>query len=263
METSKNVQTHCANNTDFSLAELTRMTNLGEHGVAYRVGSARIYPEQNCILISDTDIRHLRPKTFAVLNYLCEQRGRLVSKDELIKAVWQDVCVTDDSLVQCIVEIRRALGSTNGKYLRTVTRLGYLIHAETLASEFNSATDNIKVLVGPFRLLTQSDQQLFANGLGDSITMQLLQASELRLQVLASQDEATADFHLQGSLQTQESRTRATMQLIDLSTQQYVWAEVYEHQETDLFALQDQLSGTIAKDVITRLMNGGGKSGSS
>ncbi len=248
--------TPCATHTEINLAELTLVTNHDDYGVAYRVGSARIYPEQNCILVSDTDIRHLRPKTFAVLIYLCEQRGRLVSKDELIKAVWQDICVTDDSLVQCIVEIRRALGNTNGKYLRTVTRLGYLIHAETLESEFNSTSDHIAVVVGPFRLLTQSDQPQFAHGLGDSITMQLLQTAELSLQVLATQDESTADYHLQGSLQTQQNRTRATMQLIDLSSQQYVWAEVYEHLETDLFALQDELSRSIATDVIAHLQAG-------
>ncbi len=256
MESSANsYANHCA--PDVELAELTLMTNQRDLGVAYRIGSARIYPEQNCILVSDTDIRHLRPKTFAVLNYLCEQRGRLVSKDELIKAVWQDVCVTDDSLVQCIVEIRRALGGSNGKYLRTVTRLGYLIHAETLENEPATQNDNITLVVGPFRLLTPIDQTQFAHGLGDSMTMELLQTTELNVQVLAAElpntKTTSADYHLSGSLQTHENTTRATMQLIEQTTQQYIWAAVYEEQQTDLFALQDKLSQTIASDVIAHL----------
>ena len=232
------------------------MTTRSEAGIAYQVGSAKVYPKQSCIVLGDSDIRHLRPKTFAVLIYLCEQRGRLVAKDELIKAVWRDVCVTDDSLVQCIVEIRRALGSSNGRYLRTVTRLGYLIHAEALKAQPATNREGISILVEPFRLLTPTDQSQFAHGLSDAITLQLLQSSAMHLQVLANTqhtDTGTADYHLSGSLQTQDARTRVAMQLINLSTQQFVWAEVYEQQQADMFTLQDQLGETIAADVIAYL----------
>jgi TolB-like protein len=58
---------------------------------------------------------------------------------------------------------------------------------------------------------------------------------------------------LSGSLQTQDARTRVAMQLINLSTQQFVWAEVYEQQQADMFTLQDQLGETIAADVIAYL----------
>lgn len=52
----------------------------------------------------------LRPKSYQVLCYLVEHAGRLVSKDELFDAVWGQTVVTEDSLTQCLVEIRRALG---------------------------------------------------------------------------------------------------------------------------------------------------------
>ena len=67
----------------------------------------------------------LRPQSFAVLRYLAENPGRLVTKDELISAVWPGLAVTDDSLVQCIHEIRRALGDGAHAVLRTVPRRGY------------------------------------------------------------------------------------------------------------------------------------------
>ena len=55
----------------------------------------------------------LRPKTFALLAYLAGRPGRLLTKDELIEAVWPDVTVTDDSLVQCVSEASgRASGMT-------------------------------------------------------------------------------------------------------------------------------------------------------
>jgi TolB-like protein/rhodanese-related sulfurtransferase/Flp pilus assembly protein TadD len=67
----------------------------------------------------------LRPQTFAVLRHLATNPGRLVSKDELMAAVWPGLAVTDDSLVQCIHEIRRALRDERHVVLRTVPRRGY------------------------------------------------------------------------------------------------------------------------------------------
>ena len=67
----------------------------------------------------------LRPQCFAVLRYLVENADRLVTKDALMAAVWPDTAVTDDSLVQCIHEIRRALGDDDHAVLKTVPKRGY------------------------------------------------------------------------------------------------------------------------------------------
>lgn len=75
----------------------------------------------------------LRPKAFAVLTYLVERRGRLVSKTELIEAVWPDASVTDNSLVQCVREIRRALDDESEQLIRTVARRGYIFTAPVIA----------------------------------------------------------------------------------------------------------------------------------
>ena len=56
----------------------------------------------------------LRPKSFEVLRYLAEHAGRVVTKDEVIKAVWPDVTVTDESLTRCISDVRHALGQFRG-----------------------------------------------------------------------------------------------------------------------------------------------------
>ncbi|WP_369720368.1 winged helix-turn-helix domain-containing tetratricopeptide repeat protein [Bradyrhizobium sp. LLZ17] len=70
----------------------------------------------------------LRPKSFALLVYLGRRPGRLLTKDELIEAVWPDVAVTDDSLVQCISELRAALGDGDQRRIKTVPRRGYLLN---------------------------------------------------------------------------------------------------------------------------------------
>lgn len=72
----------------------------------------------------------LRPKSYQVLCHLVEHAGRLVTKDELLDAVWGQTVVTEDSLTQCIVEIRRALGDESRSMVRTVPRRGYLFEAQ-------------------------------------------------------------------------------------------------------------------------------------
>lgn len=71
--------------------------------------------------------RFLRPKSFRILELLCERRGQLLSKDELVQEAWPNVFVSDDSLAHCISDIRRALGPAGARLLRTVPRRGYLL----------------------------------------------------------------------------------------------------------------------------------------
>lgn len=71
-----------------------------------------------------------RPKAFHVLCHLAGNAGRLVGKEELFAAVWPEVEVTDDSLVQCIRELRLLLGDKEHRLIKTVMRRGYLLDAD-------------------------------------------------------------------------------------------------------------------------------------
>jgi TolB-like protein/DNA-binding winged helix-turn-helix (wHTH) protein/predicted TPR repeat methyltransferase len=84
--------------------------------------------ERGCILAGNEEIA-LRPKTFEFLRYLVSNPGRLVSKDELLTAVWPNVIVSDDSLVQCVTELRRALQDHDQRLIKTVQRRGYRFEA--------------------------------------------------------------------------------------------------------------------------------------
>jgi Tol biopolymer transport system component/DNA-binding winged helix-turn-helix (wHTH) protein len=84
---------------------------------------------RGCLLRGTQEIK-LRPKPFDALKYLVENPGRLISKAELIKALWPDTAVTDDSLVQCMMEVRRALGDEAQQTIKTVPRRGYIFDAE-------------------------------------------------------------------------------------------------------------------------------------
>ncbi len=69
----------------------------------------------------------LAPKPFETLFYLASRPGRVVAKTELMEKVWPGTFVTDDVLVQCVVEIRRALGdpAKHPQYVQTIPRRGY------------------------------------------------------------------------------------------------------------------------------------------
>lgn len=83
---------------------------------------------RGCLREDGRDIE-LRPKAFEVLRYLTENSGRLMSKQELFEVVWPRVTVSDDSLVQCIRELREKLGDTEHRLIKTVPRRGYLLDA--------------------------------------------------------------------------------------------------------------------------------------
>jgi TolB-like protein/DNA-binding winged helix-turn-helix (wHTH) protein/Tfp pilus assembly protein PilF len=75
----------------------------------------------------------LRPKAYEVLRYLLDRPDRLVSKEELIGAIWPKVFVTDDALVHCVTELRQALGDRDQKIIRTIPRRGYRFVAPVAA----------------------------------------------------------------------------------------------------------------------------------
>ena len=83
---------------------------------------------RGCLLL-DNDEVFLRPKTFAVLKFLVENSGRLVSKDDIFNAVWPNLAVTDDTLVQSIGELRRELGHDGPRLIKTIPRRGYRFDA--------------------------------------------------------------------------------------------------------------------------------------
>lgn len=95
---------------------------------AYSFGRFCLDLRRSALLRDGAEVR-LRPKSFDVLHLLIRRAGRLVSREELLEAVWPNLVVTDDSLTQCLIEIRKALGDEHKSIIRTVPRRGYLFEA--------------------------------------------------------------------------------------------------------------------------------------
>jgi DNA-binding winged helix-turn-helix (wHTH) protein len=84
---------------------------------------------KGALLTTDGTEVPLRAKSFALLRFFVENPGRLHSRTTLLEAIWPGVVVIDDSLTQCVGDIRRALRDA-GHMLRTVTKRGYVFNAE-------------------------------------------------------------------------------------------------------------------------------------
>jgi DNA-binding winged helix-turn-helix (wHTH) protein/TolB-like protein/Flp pilus assembly protein TadD len=97
----------------------------------FRFGDFVLDGSQRRLLRSGEDV-YLPPKTFELLLHLLQNRGRVLTKDELLEAVWPDVNVVENTLAQRIREIREALGdgAHGARFIKTVPRVGYQFIAE-------------------------------------------------------------------------------------------------------------------------------------
>lgn len=107
----------------------------------YRFADFTLDCERALLSKAGRDLK-LRPKVYGALEYLVHNRGRLVTKEELVQALWPDAFVTDDSLVQCLVELRRALNDRSQEILKTVPRRGYIFAADVVAEAVDHQPDS-------------------------------------------------------------------------------------------------------------------------
>jgi adenylate cyclase len=235
---------------------------------------------RGCLYAGEQDIE-LPPKPFEVLRYLAANAGRLVPKQELYEAVWPNVSVSDDSLVQCVRELRQKLGDEEHRLVKTVHRRGYLFDVSVSVSDgtavatlqANTASaaveppslvlplpDRPSVAVLPFTNLSgDREQEYFADGIVDDIITELSRFSELfviarnssfqykgsAIDVRQVARDLGVRYLLEGSVRRGGDRIRIAAQLIDAVTGGHIWAERYDREVQDIFAVQDEAVRTI------------------
>jgi TolB-like protein len=212
----------------------------------------------------------LRPKSFALLRHLAERAGQLVTRDDIMEAVWPGTYVTEDSITQCIRDIRRALGGEAAHLLRTLPRRGYMLAAAASQPEPDGTaasnplpsppTGRPMVLVLPLENIGgDPDQGYFAAGLHADLVTDLTHFQELQIVAPATADRlpdglaGRACYLLRGSLRRAGGRIRVSVQLSDLGSGIGLWAERFDRPLDDLFALQEDLTNHIAASVDTRV----------
>jgi DNA-binding winged helix-turn-helix (wHTH) protein len=111
------------------------LLNEKQQCAAYQFGAFTLDAGREALLGADGAELPLRAKTLALLRLLVENAGRTVPKDTIMASVWPGLFVTDNSMTQCVHEIRGALGTGAQHILRTRHRRGYLLDAEVIAIE--------------------------------------------------------------------------------------------------------------------------------
>jgi len=220
----------------------------------------------------------LRPKSLALLIHLVRNPGRVIGKDELIEAVWPDVVVSDDSLSQCLKDIRAALGPEAEGLVRTVPRRGYILDEERLRSpgeEHGSpqkqtppiAIERPSIAVLPFET-NSSDQEWFSDGIAEDLTTAL--AKSRRLMVISKNysfvfkgrglrgDQIARELHvrylLEGSVRLSGSRVRVTTRLLEGASGELLWAERFDRELADIFAIQDEITEAVVSHLELELL---------
>jgi tetratricopeptide (TPR) repeat protein/DNA-binding winged helix-turn-helix (wHTH) protein len=110
--------------------------------LVYQLEGIEVDLTRGCLTVKGQE-HYLRQQAFDVLRFLLENRQRLVTKEDLMEGIWHGVSVTDNALVQCVTEIRKAIGddSHNPRFIRTVPKIGYRFigHVEERGVEVLSA----------------------------------------------------------------------------------------------------------------------------
>jgi TolB-like protein/DNA-binding winged helix-turn-helix (wHTH) protein len=99
--------------------------------------------ERGCLFLGQQEVA-IRPKAYDLLRYMLEHAGCLVTKDEILETIWPDAIVTEDSITQCVAELRRALQDNDQNLVKTVQRRGYRLDVAPTAeygSELRSASE--------------------------------------------------------------------------------------------------------------------------
>lgn len=238
--------------------------------------------------ILDTDLRELRrggqmvamqPQVFDLLVHLLQHRDRVVSRDDLIALVWGGKIVSDSTLDSRINAARNAIGD-NGKeqrLIRTIPRKGIrFVGAVTGAPDAQAASqagaerpgltlpDRPAIAVLPFDNMSgDREQDYFSDGITEDIITAL---SKLRwffviarnssftykgkaVQIKQIAAELGVRYVVEGSVRRSGDRVRITAQLNDTATGSHIWAERYDRDLTDVFAVQDEITDSIVAAI--------------
>ncbi|MBV9566210.1 MAG: winged helix-turn-helix domain-containing protein [Bradyrhizobium sp.] len=219
------------------------------------------------------DVVPLRPRAWAVLRLLAARAGRLVGKDEIMDEVWSDCEVTEDSLVQAIGDVRRALGDAGRSALKTLPRRGYLLVVQERPPDIEevtpTSTPHLSIIVLPFANIGgDSAEDDFVDGVTESLTTDLSRIAGsfvIARNTAFSYKGKAADvrqigrelnvrYVLEGSVQRAGNRFRLNAQLTDTETGSHMWAERFDKEAGELFDMQDEIVSRLANTLNAELI---------
>jgi TolB-like protein/cytochrome c-type biogenesis protein CcmH/NrfG len=235
----------------------------------------------------------VEPQVFDLLVHLIENRDHVVTKDDLIETVWDGRIVSESTLTSRINAARRAVGDSgkDQAVIRTIARKGFRfvgdvqpkaangreVHAaapqaldftgEPLHRQF-PALDRAAIAVLPFANLSgEPEQEYFSEGISEDIITAL---SKLRwFYVIARNssfiykqksvhhqrigEELGVGYVVEGSVRKDGDHVRIAAQLVDVATGSHLWAERYDRDLADVFAVQDEITQAVVAAIEPQL----------
>jgi TolB-like protein/Flp pilus assembly protein TadD len=214
----------------------------------------------------------LQGQPLQVLGVLLKRSGDLVTREELRAEIWSaDTFVDfDHSLHNAIARIRETLGDSADapRYIETLPRRGYRFIERVDEVKPDNLRSQPIVAVLPFvNLSTDSENEFFADGMTEDVIAHLAKIRSLkvisRTSVMAFKkssrsrreigEKLGAATLLEGSVRRAGNRVRIVAQLVDAATNEHIWAEIYDRDLTDIFAIQSDVALNIADALRAEL----------
>jgi len=233
----------------------------------------------------------VEPQVLDLLVYLVENRDRVVSKDDLIASVWGGRIVSDAALTSRVYAARKAVGDSgrDQKLIRTISRKGLRfvgqldtppseqirVPARTAPAEAHvelrrpaAIPDKPVIAVLPFTNMSDDPgQEYFSDGISEDLITAL---AKLRWFFVIARNssfiykgkavhmkqvggELGAGYVVEGSVRRSGDRVRITVQLNDVANGSHVWAERYDRDAADVFAVQDEITEAIVAAIEPQL----------
>ncbi|MFD0980096.1 winged helix-turn-helix domain-containing tetratricopeptide repeat protein [Tropicimonas aquimaris] len=239
---------------------------------SFRFGEFVLAPDERKLTRDGIELT-LGARAFDMLSFLVANRHRVLTKAEILDAVWPEIAVEESNLTVQVSALRKALGP---KSLATIPGRGYqfVLSVEEDApapkpGAENPASRSPKILVLPFANTSNDpDQEYFSDGITEDIITDLSKVAALSVVArntaftfkgraidVAQTAESMGLTHVvEGSVRKSGNRIRINAQLVDGATGHPIWADRFDRDLTDIFDLQDQITEAIVAALKVRLV---------
>jgi adenylate cyclase len=230
----------------------------------YRVGDLVVDLAAGVVKRGDETLA-LSPLTFHLLAVLVRRAPQAVPRQELLETVWPNEFVNDDSLWQRVRFLREALGDVakEPRYLASVRGWGYKLVPRVERLEEQAAPIRALAVLPLANITGDPQQEYFADGMTETLISSLAKIralkvisrtsvmhykhAERRLPQIAC--DLGVDAVVEGTVLAAGGRVRVSVRLIRAATDEHLWAESYDRELADVFALHADLARSIADEI--------------
>ena len=244
----------------------------------FQLGAWVVRPQLN-ILVRDQRTIHLEPKMMGVLVCLAQRSGEVVPKEQLVQEVWRGTFVTDDVLIRCISELRKAFGDNAGRptIIETIPKRGYrlLLPVVPVACGMQSVGDSRSgpldsIAVFPFENASGTPEiEYLSDGISESIINSLSRLAWLRVvprTTIFRYRERSADpirvgqelrtrLLLTGRVRERDGDLIVDAELIDTARESQVWGGRFRRKVSETIDVMQEIAEEVSKRLQLKLSN--------